>query len=111
MMGMRCLSEAYLAASLLSKGLMFGEELAARVKHSSISMMPEHMIDWGCEEGSQAIKASTDAQMKEIGILAMAVLNSAEGKGSGESKAFGEPAVAGDKEKSLSWGVAIEIAR
>ena len=49
--------------------------------------------------------------MKEISILTMAVCNSAEGKGLGESEAFGEPAVAGDKEKSLSWGVAIEITR
>ena len=73
-------------------------------------MMPEHMIDWGCEEGSRAIKVSADAWMKEISILAAAVRNLAAGEGLGESKAFGEPAVAGDKEKSLSWGVAIEIA-
>ena len=48
--------------------------------------------------------------MKEIGILAAAARNLAEGKGSGKSEAFGEPAVARDEEKSLSWGVAIEIA-
>ena len=110
MMGTRCLSEAYSAASSSSKGLTFSEELAAQAKHSSRSMMPEHMIDWGCEEGSRAIKVSADARTKEIGILATAAHNSAEGEGSGESEAFGEPAVAGDEEKSLSWGVVIEIA-
>ena len=110
-MGTRCLSEVYSAVSSSSKGLTFSEELAVCVKHSSRSMMPEHMIDWGCEEGSRAIKASADAQMKEIGILAVAARNLAEGEGLGKSEAFGEPAVARDEEKSLSWGVAIEIAR
>ena len=44
------------------------------------------------------MKASADAQTKEIGILAAAARNSAEGEGSGKSEALGEPAVAGDEE-------------
>ena len=57
------------------------------------------------------MKASTDAQMKEIGILTVAACNLMEGKGPGESEALGEPAVDGDKEMSLSLGVVNEIAR
>ena len=72
--------------------------------------MPAQRMDWGCEEGRRAMNARADARTKEIGILAAAARNSAEGEGSGESEAFGEPAVAGDEEISLSSGVAIEIA-
>ena len=54
---------------------------------------------------------STDAWMKEIGILTTAAHNLVEGKGLGEGEALGEPAVAGDKEMSLSLGVVNEIAR
>ena len=57
------------------------------------------------------MKVSTDARMKEIGILTTAAHNLVEGEGSGESEALGEPAVAGDEEISLSSGVVNEIAR
>ena len=54
---------------------------------------------------------STDAWMKEIGILTMAAHNLVEGEGSGKSEALGEPAVAGDKGISLSSGVVNKITR
>ena len=57
------------------------------------------------------MKASTDVQTKGIGILATAACNSMDGKGLGKSEPSGEPAVAGDKEISLSSGVVNEIAR
>ena len=54
---------------------------------------------------------STDARMKDIGILTTAAHNLVEGEGPGESEALGEPAVAGDEEISLSSGVVNKIAR
>ena len=57
------------------------------------------------------MKASADVQTKGIGILAVAACNSMDGEGLGKSEALGKPAVAGDKEISLSSGVVNEIAR
>ena len=74
-------------------------------------MIPEQTMDQGCKGVRRAMKASTDAQTKEIGILTAAARNLVEGEGSGESEALGEPAVDGDEEMSLSLGVVNEIAR
>ena len=67
-------------------------------------MIPEQTMDRGCKGVRRAMKASTDARTKEIGILTVAACNLVEGEGSGKSEALGEPAVAGDEEMSRSPG-------